>query len=299
MSVSDAMFSGDLVRRIEKLEALVDDLTGGRRLEDSGVSRGGATWRGGALTAYDQLGRLIFQVDSDAAQILMNLINGELSINGGRLVLNGGQFRALYPSGNTGAFFGPLISTPTGESTGHGMLIQTDADGSDIFRAVERPDGTREVLVGGTGDSVDSFRLWARGHQLVSTDAEGGLAKPYLNIPMYPSTGTSVGTGGPFWPEFVNSSYQEVMHGITTLWHPRIRIGVATSTPGGGTVEWELRVDGDTIASASGSTFATGDVPSWNSGTTPGDQRSVQLWCRNTSGAASRVTTDYCYGLES
>jgi hypothetical protein len=125
-----------------------------------------------------------------------------------------------------------------------------------------------------------------------------GLARPYLNIPMYPSTGTSVVVGGPFWPSFTNVAYQEVMHGITTLWHPRIRIGVAVSITAG-SLEWQLRVDGTVIGSATGAGNVTGDVPGWGTTTLPGDQRSVQLWCRNTSGTASRVITDYCYGLQS
>jgi len=125
-----------------------------------------------------------------------------------------------------------------------------------------------------------------------------GLARPYLNIPMYPSTGTSVVVGGPFWPSFTNVAYQEVMHGITTLWHPRIRIGVAVSITAG-SLEWQLRVDGTVIGSATGAGNVTGDVPGWGKTTLPGDHRSVQLWCRNTSGTASRVITDYCYGLQS
>lgn len=139
-----------------------------------------------------------------------------------------------------------------------------------------------------------------QGHDVVSTDGLTGvgLSHPYLNIPMVPSSGTSVGTGGPFWPQFTNTSYQEVMHGITTLWHPRIRIGVNTNTSSG-TVDWQLRIDGTTIASASGDTSATGSVTGWGTTTVPGDQRSVQLWARNTSGAASRVIVDSCYGLQS
>jgi hypothetical protein len=125
-----------------------------------------------------------------------------------------------------------------------------------------------------------------------------GLAKPYLNIPMYPSTGTSVVVGGPFWPSFTNAAYQEVMHGITTLWHPRIRMGVNVSITAG-SLEWQLRVDGTVIGSATGAGFVTGNVPGWGTTTLPGAQVSVQLWCRNTSGTASRVITDYCYGLQS
>lgn len=134
---------------------------------------------------------------------------------------------------------------------------------------------------------------------IFSNDTESvGIARPYFNIPMYPSSGTSVGTGGPFWPQFTNTAYQEVMHGITTLWHPRIRIGVATNTSSG-TVEWQLRQDGTVLGSNSGTGFLTANVNGWGDTTNPGDQRSIQLWCRNTSGAASRVITDYCYGLQS
>lgn len=138
------------------------------------------------------------------------------------------------------------------------------------------------------------------GHEVFATDGASsvGLAKPYLNIPMYPSSGTSVVVGGPFWPTFTNVAYQEVMHGITTLWHPRIRVGVDTST-GAGTVDWQLRIDGTVLASVSGTGFATANVPGWGTTYTPGDQVSVQVWGRNTSGAASRLITDYCYGLQS
>lgn len=138
------------------------------------------------------------------------------------------------------------------------------------------------------------------GNAIFENDAATGvgLAQPYLNIPMYPSSGTSVVVGGPFWPSFTNVAYQEVMHGITTLWHPRIRMGVAVSITAG-SLEWQLRVDGTVIGSATGNNNVTGNVPGWGTTTLPGDQVSVQLWCRNTSGTPSRVITDYCYGLQS
>lgn len=125
-----------------------------------------------------------------------------------------------------------------------------------------------------------------------------GIGRPYLNIPMYPSSGTSVVVGGPFWPAFTNVAYQEVMHGITTLWHPRIRMGAAVSTSAG-SVDWQLRLDGVVLGSLTGSGFITANVPGWGTDITPGEQRSVQLWARNTSGTQSRVMTDYCYGLQS
>jgi hypothetical protein len=140
-----------------------------------------------------------------------------------------------------------------------------------------------------------------QGNEVFGTDGatQVGLSRPYLNIPMVPSSGTSVGTGGPFWPQFTNVNYQEVLHGFTTLWHPRISIGVATNTPSG-TVEWELRIDGTTIGSGSGSGSDTFAIPGWGTTIIPGSTtRSVQLFCRNTSGVASRVIVDRCYGLQS
>lgn len=138
------------------------------------------------------------------------------------------------------------------------------------------------------------------GHTIFENDAGTGvgIGRPYLNIPMYPSSGTSVVVGGPFWPAFTNVAYQEVMHGITTLWHPRIRMGVDVSITAG-SLEWQLRLDGTVMASATGTGFVTADVPGWGGAITPGEQHSVQLYARNTSGTQSRVITDYCYGLQS
>lgn len=125
-----------------------------------------------------------------------------------------------------------------------------------------------------------------------------GLSKPYLNIPMVPSSGTSVVVGGPFWPAFTNAAYQEVMHGLTTIWHPKVTISVATSVTAGA-VDWDVRFDGVSAGTSSGTGTLTVDVPGWGSTTMPGDSRSLQLFCRNTSGTQSRVIVDRCYGRQS
>lgn len=124
-----------------------------------------------------------------------------------------------------------------------------------------------------------------------------GIGRPYFNIPMVPSTGTSVVVGGPFWPAFTNVAYQEVMHGFTTLWHPKVTIGVATSVTAGA-VDWDVRFDGVSAGTSSGSGTLTVDVPGWGTTTNPGTTRSVQLFCRNTSGTQSRVMVDRCYGRQ-
>jgi hypothetical protein len=189
-------------------------------------------------------------------------------------------FRFVTESGDSLAFFGK-------EADGDPlwMLFYGESDNQIALRIVN-------------GDYLSM--LDRAGNEVLATDGatQTGLAKPYLNIPMYPSSGTSVVVGGPFWPAFTNVAYQEVMHGITTLWHPRIRMGVDTSTTAG-TVEWQLRVDGTTIGSVSGDGAVTGNVPGWGTTTLPGEQVSVQLWARNTSGVQNRLTVDYCYGLQS
>jgi hypothetical protein len=89
-----------------------------------------------------------------------------------------------------------------------------------------------------------------------------------------------------------------VFHGFSTIWHPRISVGVQQNVTAG-TVEWQLRLDGVTAGSGSGGTTATFDVPGWGTTITPGTVRSVQLFARNTSGTQSRVNVDRCYGLQS
>lgn len=204
-------------------------------------------------------------------------------LDGGTLTVFGGAIRMTDETGSVGLlYFGPVD------------------EGSIRTWQFSFPNG--DGAFGLFGYAGNGF--WAgkdHGNNiLISNDAASGagLARPYLNIPMVPSQGTSIGTGGPFWPEFVNSSFQEVMYRITTLWHPRIKIGVNTSTASGD-VEWELRVDGVTAGSGTNDGSGTFAVPGWGDTINPGDQRSVQLWCRNTLGTASRVIVDTCYGTQS
>lgn len=189
-------------------------------------------------------------------------------------------FRFVTEDGHTLAFFGK-------QANGDPMWYLTYG-GSDEQRAIGISNGEFISIYDRTGNEV------------FGTDGTtlNGLSRPYLNIPMVPSTGTSVIVGGPFWPAFTNVAYQEVMHGVTTLWHPRINIGVSTNAPSG-TVEWQLRVDGVVAGSASGNAAIIATVPGWGTTTLPGNQRSVQLWARNTAGVASRVIVDRCFGTQS
>lgn len=157
-------------------------------------------------------------------------------------------------------------------------------------------DSTRALTISGT--NLLTLRD-SRGGIIFANDAGSGvgIARPYFNIPMVASSGTSVVVGGPFWPAFTNVNYQEVMHCLTTLWHPKIAVSVNGSITAG-TLEWQLRVDGVVAGSSSGDSSIVVDVPSWGITTNPGDQVSVQLWARNTSGTQSRLIVDRCYGRQ-
>lgn len=249
MGISDAMFNGDLPRRVAELERQLRNLTSGRRLEDASVGARGIIVR-----------------------------------DGGSITIDGGSFQMIDENGVAVIFFGNVTG---GAGISRGWAFRFDS-GHSAFE-----------LQGSPGDQFWNLRDES-GHIIVASDgvADAGLARPYLNIPMVPSQGTSIGTGGPFWPEFVNSSFQEVMYRITTLWHPRIRIGVNTSTTSGD-VQWELRIDGVTAGSGTNDGSGTFEIPGWGDDILPGHQRSVQLWARNTLGTASRLIVDTCYGLQS
>jgi hypothetical protein len=178
------------------------------------------------------------------------------------------------------------------------VYFGSDTDGDPLTILFYGDSGSTRALQIADANSISIRDL--NGSPIFSNDSASGagIGRPYLNIPMTPSSGTSVVVGGPFWPAFTNVAYQEVFHGLSTIWHPRISIGVQQSVTAG-TVDWELRLDGVTAGGGSGSGSTTLNVPGWGTTITPGTVRSVQLFARNTSGTQSRVNVDRCYGLQS
>ena len=117
----------------------------------------------------------------------------DLVIYGSLIVGNGGAFSALYPSGQPGAFFGPLHYEATGLPSGHGLLVQADDSSAfrDVFCAEYQPDGSRVVLIGQTpgedaSGAVDRFIVDAvqvgvhsHGDDLLLQSHHGGAVKLY------------------------------------------------------------------------------------------------------------------------
>lgn len=196
------------------------------------------------------------------------------------LTFNLGQIRFLAKdSGYDQAYFGYGVS---------GLPLTTLYYGDEASTPALTISGTNSMIL------FDSS-----GRQIFTNDSASGtgIGRPYFNIPMVPSSGTTVAVGGPFWPAFTNAAFQEVMHSITTIWHPKIAVSLNQSVTAG-TIDWELRVDGVTAGSASGSGSLTVDVPGWGTTNNPGAQVSVQIFARNTSGTQSRLMVDRCYGRQ-
>jgi hypothetical protein len=206
-------------------------------------------------------------------------------LHGGSLTISGGALRMTDETGSVGLLY-----------------FGDNAAGTGRTWAFSFPSG--ELAFGLIGSSGDGWwgGLDNAGHLILSNDSASGagLARPYLNIPMYPSAASQHQTGGPFWPATNSTSLVELMHGFTTIWHPRIKFGMDTTASGGAT-EWELRLSGDLIATGSGDANGIYNIPGWNDedGVQPGDEKVVQVLVRNTTGSVSWCQVDKCYGLQS
>jgi len=274
MPVSDFMHDGDLVRRMDKLERLLMEFLSGRSLQNASVTvpDTGLSFRGGGHVVIE--GGSGLDVNDQ----------GDVNLNdGSTLTINGGSLRMTSQDGTVGLlYFGP----GTG---GDGRTWQFSfPDGEAAFG-----------LLGYTGAGFWGGKDNA-GNLILSNDAGSGsgLARPYLNIPMVPSTASQHQSGGPFWPATNSSSYVELMHGFTTIWHPRIAFGMDTAASGGAT-EWRLLISGDLIASGSGDVSGTYDIPGWGDTIDPGNEKVIQVEVRNTTGNVSWAQVDKCYGTQS
>jgi hypothetical protein len=193
-----------------------------------------------------------------------------------------------------------------------GTVRALSAEGVEIF-AIFNLDGTRAwklayddgpTAIGTLGNAGNQFVAWwdHSDNIVFSTDAatSTGLARPYLNIPIYPSNSAQHQTGGPFWPATNSTSFVELMHGVTTIWQPRIAFGMA-AVASGGTTEWRLLISGTLIASGSGSAQGIYKIPTWGEegGIKPGHEKSIQVEVRNTAGSVSWCQVDKCYGTQS
>jgi len=212
-------------------------------------------------------------------------------------------FRFVTEDGNTLAFFGkdsngnPLWILMYGGGDEQSAIRTIDAeglvihyrDGADAFR-----------ISGTTGNQIITMRDNS-GNQLFATDAasEHGLARPWLGYRVVPSGPAQI-SGTSFWPSTPNGAYTQMMNGFNPVWHPEISVGVATATLGGGSADWQLRINGTTVHSASGSGSTQVTVPGWGTTVFPGDVGNFEIYGR-ISGGGTRAffQCDRLYGRQS
>jgi|GEM_PF-5429829 len=206
MPVSDAMHQGDLVRRIEKLERLVRELSSARGLESSSIGEGGLRLiEGGALTVDG--GNIIvrnpsgvnvarfgdIQVGQDITRgWIFRFDTGNLAFAlGGR---TGGQYWALYDSqgrqivandaqsrhGLSRPYI-PLRLVPafSAQQEGASMWPSTDASTpTKLLQGVNslwHPKISIGVAITGSGSGTGHWRLDINGRTVIADETTGGV----------------------------------------------------------------------------------------------------------------------------
>ena len=247
--VSNApMHRGDLLYRIQQLERLVRDRTGGRSLENSSIGAGGLKLKDG----------------------------GSLTVDGGELVLKSEE-------GVVVARFGQVWF---GES----------ARGYEF----NYPSGKRAFALGGSTNNPVVITYDASGNYVFTTDGTSGtgIGRPYLNYHLVPSFDGEVSTSGPMWPSTTSSAYTKLWEGTNSVWHPRIRLRIAT-TASAGTTQWRFLIDDTTITSGSGGVWDTYKIPGWGERIKPGESHDLKLEVRQSGGGRGWAVVQGCYGMQS
>lgn len=250
MAVGDIMHRGDLLRQVEAIRRQLQELMGGRRLENSSIGAGGI--------------RLI---------------------DGGSLTISGGSLRMNSADGSVGLlYFGD-------SSNGGRTWLFSFPDGEVAFGLI----GNRGAGYWGGRDNS--------GNLIMSNDAGSGvgLSRPYIPYRLVPAfEAQSYGEGNAsMWPSTPNTTATKIMQGLNPVWHPKISIGIATSTIGGGTARWRLELNGQTVATGAGSQAMTATVPGWGTTIKPGDTVGFDLygWCDGADRAWFQC--DRLYGRQS
>lgn len=233
----------------------------------------------------EKLERLVRDLTSGRDLEAASIDSGGLELlNGGELLIDGGTVRMVSLDGVE-------------------IFALINLSGTRAWKLAYDDGPTAIGTVGGLG--TQHVAIWDHSdNEVVATDSasQNGLARPYLNIPMYPSRDAQHQSGGPFWPATNSTSYVELLHGFTSVWQPRVQFGMGTAASGGET-EWQFLLSGQLIASGSGDVQGTYDIPGWGqegpNGVKPGHERVFQVEVRNTTGNVSWVQVDKCYGIQS
>lgn len=147
-----------------------------------------------------------------------------------------------------------------------------DFGGSSIGWSLNYEDGDPAVALGGT----TGRQVWQvydlDGNYIMTSDGVSGvgLARPYLNYRVVPTTSAESSGSLPLWPSTTSTTPIGLLEGLNVVWHPRLAYRIVTVTSGGGGMDWSIKFGDAVAASGSGTQQGQVDTPGWGDTVDPG-----------------------------
>lgn len=189
-------------------------------------------------------------------------------LDGGTLTISGGAIRMNDATGSVGLlYFGP-------DSAGVPRWLFSFDDG--------------ELAGGLFGSPGANYWKWLdrAGNEIFSSDGLTGvgLSRPWLPLRLVPSSEAQI-SGTSFYPSHTSGSFTRLWTGFNPIFHPKVEIGVAVATIGGGTARWRLVINGtDATGEVTGGGTRTVSIPGWGDTVHPANTVEFSLEARIADG---------------
>ena len=247
--ISDAAISrGDLMRRQAETDHDITEVRTARRAQATSVGAGGTRYHSGGGIDIDD--------------------GGGIDINGG------GAFQVITEEGEV------LVN----------LGDEVDFGGSTQGWRLNYKSGNRAIALGGS-EGHQIWQLWDEaGNYLVTNDGVSGvgLARPYLNYFLVPTTSAESAAPRALWPSTTLTTPIGLLEGYNSVWHPKVAYRVVTITDVGDGVDWSLRFGDEVAVSGTDTSDGVVDTPGWGDTIRPGHVVNVTVEAAVT-GAATRA----------
>lgn len=190
-------------------------------------------------------------------------------LDGGSLTISGGAIRMNDETGSIGLLF-----------------FGTANDGSPTWQFSFDNGDLAGGLLGSPGSTYWSWRD-RQGNELLASDGLTGvgLSRPWIPLRLVPSSEAQV-SGTSFYPSHTSGSFTRLWTGFNPIFHPKVEIGVAIATIGGGSGRWRLLINGtDATGEVTNGASRTVSIPGWGSSVLPAHTVEFALEARTADGA--------------
>ncbi|MFI0736405.1 hypothetical protein ACH4S9_46660 [Streptomyces sp. NPDC021225] len=201
-------------------------------------------------------------------------------LNGNVVIGEGGQLLVQAPGGPAVVQVGKLYD----DRAEFGTVLRRE-DGSialGIYNGSLAPDDPQGIRIKDAG-----------GRELFAEDVKGGgLARPYLPLPLPQTESTSA------WPGTTSTSWTTLARSHGIVQHPYVRVSATPALDSATNGQIRLVADGTTLATGAEDSvlIATAALPSFTWGATV----EFELQARRTAGTGTvRAMTRYLYGVQS